>query len=104
MSLPTFQELKQYIKSNPQATIWQITNHFNQQGEYVWSVPKPDCKKKMLIVGFNMKLDFTNHLVSFIKKDYVKVEYNHLVTMITDGQRMRDNKFEEFCPVVLSIK
>ena len=73
-SFPTFEQLKQYIRGHPAATICEIRDNFDQRGDSVISITKPKCKKKQLILAFDINADFFAYLQSFMREDYVPTD------------------------------
>lgn len=101
-TFPTFSELKQFIKENPQTTICEIRDKFNQQGESVISIKKPNCKNKELVLAYGINGDFFQYLQTFMKEDYVICDTNHMSCLISDKTRYIGKG--EFLPIILSIK
>ena len=101
-NFPTFSELKEFINEHPKATICEISDRFKQNGEDVIAIKKPNCKKKKLILAFNIKSDFFEYLQTFIKEEYVICQEDFMACLISDRHRYTGS--EEFCPIVLSIK
>ena len=101
-TFPTYLELKQYIKENPQATICEIRDKFNQQGETVISIKKPNCKNKELVLAYDINSDFFKYLQTFMKEDYVICGTDNMACLISDKTLYTGKG--EFLPIVLSIK
>jgi len=100
-TFPTFLELKQFIKENPQTTICEIRDKFNQCGNAIISMPKDNCKRKELILAYHINEDFFEYLQDFMKEDYVICDTNMLACRISDKTRYTGKG--EFLPIVLSI-
>lgn len=96
---PTFLELKEFIKKNPQTTICDIRDKYNQKGDIVISMIKPE-KKKEYILAYGINSDFFRYLQTFIKEDYVKCELNNIVCLMDSTTYIGKG---EFMPIVLSI-
>ena len=101
-TFPTFLELKRFINENPQATICEIRDKFNQHGEDVISINKPKCKNKELVLAYGINSDFFKYLQTFMKEDYVICETDYMACLISDKTRYIGKG--EFLPIVLSIK
>ena len=100
-TFPTFLELKQFIKENPETSICQIRDKFNQRGDAIISMTKDKCKKKQLILAYSINENFFEYLEDFMKEEYVICDTNMLSCRIYDKTRYVGK--EEFLPLVLSI-
>ncbi len=98
---PSFLELKEFIKERPEATICEIRDHFNQQGDDIVGVLKPGCKKKMWVLAYGINEKFFEHLQEFIKEPYVVCGTDMLACRISDKTMYRGPG--EFLPLILSI-
>jgi len=101
-SFPTFLELKKFIQDNPEATICEIRDKFNQTGEAVISIKKDKCKNKELVLAYGINSDFFEYLQTFIKEDYVICRTDIIACRISD--RTWYTGKGEFLPITLSIK
>ena len=99
---PSFLELKNFIINNQKATICEIRDNFNQKGDIIVSINKPNCKKKQQILAYDINPSFFKYLQEFIKEDYVLCESNMNACLISDPTIY--NGPGEFIPIVLSIK
>lgn len=99
---PTFAELKQFIKENSKATICEIRDRYNQKGESIISINKPNCKNKQQIIAYGINSEFFTYLQTFMKEDYVICESDMLACRISDSTIYTGKG--EFIPIVLSIK
>jgi len=99
---PSFTELKQFIKENKKATICEIRDKYNQKGETIICINKPNCKNKQQILAYGINSEFFKYLQSFMKEDYVICESDMLACRISDSTIYTGKG--EFIPIVLSIK
>ena len=104
-SFPTFLELKQFITYNSQATICEIRDKFEQHGDVVvtrLTRLKPNCKKKEMVLAYNINGDFFEYLQNFMKQDYVLCGVDKMACLISDNHIYTGPG--QFLPIVLSIK
>ena len=93
--MPTFDELKQFIRARPEATICEIRDKFGQKGDSIIST-------KQYVLAYSIKSEFWRHLQEFMKQPYVTVDLNMLACRISDSTRYVGPG--QFLPIVLSIK
>lgn len=94
-NFPSYDELKEFIRQRPRATICQIRDHFKQRGD-------DHIKIGRNIVASGINGAFFEYLQEFIKQDYVIVEEDAIACLISDSTRWTGPG--KFLPVVLSIK
>lgn len=102
LQYPTHEELCKFIIENPKSTICEIRDKFEQYGDDIISIPKPNCQEKQLILAFNIQSNFFKYLQTFMKEDYVLTGTDHMACAISDKEIYRGPG--EFLPIVLSIK
>jgi len=98
---PTYLELKQFIKNNQKATVCEIRDKFNQSGDSVISIIKPNCTKKKIVLAYSINGLFFQYLQEFMKEDYVICDTDHMACLISDQTKYIGS--DEFLPLVLSI-
>ena len=100
-NFPTFLELKEYIIEHPRATICELRDKFNQQGDDVISIKKKNTNQKQ-VLAYAINGDFFEYLQSFMKEEYVDINTDNMACLISDSTIYEGP--EQLLPIVLSIK
>ncbi len=98
MNFPSFEEIKEFIKNNEKATICEIRDKFNQQGDDIVSMM---INNKEYVLAYGINAPFFNYLQEFMKNDYVECNEDVLCCLISDSTKYVGD--EQFLPMVLSI-
>ncbi len=74
--LPTFEEIKEFIKSKKTVSANKIKNHFQMTGTGEMNLFGPNGKETGAIVAFDINKEFCDHLRNFMKQDGIYCSFS----------------------------
>lgn len=103
-NLPQVNDIREFVKENPGATLIEIRDHFGQKNEdvdYFISTPNPDGGQFYFLC--DVTKDFYMVLQEFLRGDDVVVKEDPMACLISDDIIQTSRPGMQFVPVSVSI-
>lgn len=97
---PSFEELRQYLRTHPRTTICELRDVYHQRGDDIIAYEKPK-EEDQIVLAYGIQREFFTYLQSFIREQDVICQVDEMTCLVKDQTRYIGKG--QFLPFVLSL-